>query len=62
MLLVVLRGRLSLFGAGFDHQLDPHELLLDEADDGGEVVAAFDSVDVINPLVQELTEQLVFDV
>ena len=60
--MLVLCGRLSLFRAGFDHQLNPHELLLDEVDDGGEVVAALNGVNVINPLIQELTEQFVFDV
>ena len=62
VLWLLLCRLLDLLGAGLDHELHPHELLLDEADDGGEMVGALDGVDVINPLMQEFLEELVLDV
>ena len=47
---------------GLDHQFQSHELLLDQVDDGGEILLTFDGVDVVDPNLEQLLEELGFDV
>ena len=49
-------------GWGLDHELLGHELLLDQMNDGGEVLLALDGVDVVDPNLEQFFEEFRLDV
>ena len=47
---------------GHDHELLGHEILLDQMNDGGEVLLALDGVDVVDPNLEQFFEEFRLDV